>query len=120
MKFSGLFIFPLDYIIITDDYSSCQGAEYKNMNKILSIKKRLKEIRESKEFSRPKVSKETGIPEATLKDWEMNGTLPRLDKAQQLAQLYGVSLDYLACRTDEPINPEVNKETPKDNSKINK
>lgn len=87
------------------------------MEEIYSIKKKLRKIRENKGLSRPKVSEKTGIPRRSIEYWEMDGNLPPLDKSKILAELYGVSLDYLACRTD---NPEVNKEIPKDNPKINK
>lgn len=52
------------------------------------IKRRLKETREIKKFSRSKVCQKTNIPKCNLEDWEMNGTLPRLDKAKILAELY--------------------------------
>lgn len=70
------------------------------------IKKRLRECREKKGFVRPYVVKKVGIGLNTLIGWESNICLPPLDKAGQLAELYGVSLDYIVGRTD---NPEVNK-----------
>ena len=71
------------------------------------IKERLRKCRELKGFIRPQVVKETGIPLNTLANWEVDKQLlPRLDKAGILAELYGVSVDYILGRTD---NPEVNK-----------
>lgn len=70
------------------------------------IKKRLRECRDNKGFTRPAVVKATGIPLNTLSDWEMRVSMPPLDKAGQLAELYEVSVDYILGRTD---NPEVNK-----------
>ena len=75
------------------------------MEKIFLIKKRLKEIRENKKFSRPKVAKETGISRGTIEWWEMKGS-PISEQIISLADYYNVSLDYIACRTDKP---EVNK-----------
>ncbi len=84
------------------------------------ISERLRKSREMKHLTRSQVQEKTGIPLSTLTDWELKRNLPRLDKTGILAELYGVSVDYILGRTDKPINSEVNKETPKDNSKINK
>ena len=70
------------------------------------IKKRLRECREKCNLIRPKVEELVGIPLNTLSKWEIGKELPRLDRAGILAELYGVSLDYIVGRTD---NPEVNK-----------
>ena len=87
------------------------------MKEISLIKKRLREARENSKLTRPQVAEKINIPRATIEGWEMTGSLPRLDKAKILSELYNVSLDYIVCKTD---NPEVNKGTPKDNSKITK
>ncbi|KAK8835318.1 hypothetical protein M9Y10_013523 [Tritrichomonas musculus] len=70
------------------------------------ISERLRKSREMKNLTRPQVQEKTGIPLSTLTDWELKRNLPRLDKAGILAELYGVSVDYILGRTD---NPEVNK-----------
>ena len=70
------------------------------------IRKRLRECREQKGFSRAQVSKMTEISARTIAFWENERCLPPLDKVIKLANLYDVSIDYLANRTD---NPEVNK-----------
>lgn len=46
------------------------------------------------------------IVKQSVHTWENMKTLPTLDKAAALADLLGVSLDYLVGRTD---NPEVNR-----------
>ena len=84
------------------------------------IKKRLRKCREDKSLTRPQVCELAGIPMKALTGWELDKGLPRLDKAGILSEPYGVSVDDILGRTDEPINPEINKETPKYNSKINK
>lgn len=77
------------------------------MFKKILIKKRLRECREKCKLFRLKVAELTGIPFSTLVKWEtIPSRIPPLDKAGQLAELYGVSLDYIVGRTD---NPEVNK-----------
>ncbi len=74
------------------------------------IKKRLRKLREEKNLTRPQVFEATGIPIRTLTDWEIEKeNMPRLDKAGLLAEFYDVSLDYIIGRTDDPINPKINK-----------
>ena len=41
------------------------------------------------------VSKATGIPQLTLSNWKARGNLIRGDKAQKIADYFGVSVDYL-------------------------
>jgi len=42
-----------------------------------------------------KVSKETGISQTTLSDWKRGRSIPKTDKLQQLADYFGVTLNYL-------------------------
>lgn len=41
------------------------------------------------------VSKATGIPQSTISNWKARGNLIRGDKAQKIADYFGVSVDYL-------------------------
>lgn len=41
------------------------------------------------------VSKATGIPQSTLSNWKAKRNLIRGDKAQKIADYFGVSVDYL-------------------------
>ena len=41
------------------------------------------------------VSKATGIPQSTLSNWKARRNLTRGDKAQKIADYFGVSVDYL-------------------------
>ena len=42
-----------------------------------------------------KVSLETGIAQSTLSDWKKGKSTPKTDKLQKIADLFGVSLEYL-------------------------
>ena len=42
-----------------------------------------------------KVSVETGIAQSTLSDWKKGKSTPKADKMQKIADLFGVSVDYL-------------------------
>ena len=41
-----------------------------------------------------KVSKDTGIPTATLSDWKTGRSKPKIDKLKILADYFGVPIDY--------------------------
>jgi transcriptional regulator with XRE-family HTH domain len=70
------------------------------------VKSRLRQIRESRKLSRPQIFKKTGILIDTLVSWEVRNNCPSLEQLYKIANYYNVSLDYIACRTE---NPEVNK-----------
>lgn len=48
----------------------------------------------------------TGIEQALLSKFETEERVPPTETLLLLAQFYGVSIDYILCRTD---NPEINK-----------
>ena len=47
-----------------------------------------------------KVSKETGVTQSTLSDWKKGRSTPKVSNLQKIADYFGVSLDYLAGRTE--------------------
>ncbi|MCQ8264186.1 helix-turn-helix domain-containing protein [Streptococcus suis] len=56
---------------------------------------RLKELRKEKGLSQVAFSKEIGIPLRTLQSWENGESQIKPDKAQALAEHFGVSVGYL-------------------------
>ena len=42
-----------------------------------------------------KVSKDTGVPQATLSEWRTGSHEPRTDTLVKVADYFGVTLDYL-------------------------
>ncbi|HEL0756710.1 TPA: helix-turn-helix transcriptional regulator [Streptococcus equi subsp. zooepidemicus] len=59
------------------------------------IKNRLKILRKEKGLSQVAFSKEVGIPLRTLQSWENGESQIKPDKAQILADFFGVSVGYL-------------------------
>lgn len=45
------------------------------------------------------VSRKTGIPQPTFSDWKKGKSAPKLDKLAKIAQLFNVSVEYLAYGT---------------------
>lgn len=67
---------------------------------------RLKELRFQKEKTQLQVQMETGIEQALLSKYENGVRIPPTDTLMILADYYGVSMDYIMGRTD---NPKVNQ-----------
>ena len=67
---------------------------------------RLKELRFYKEKTQLQVQIETGIEQALLSKYENGLRIPPTDTLMILADYYGVSMDYIMGRTD---NPKVNR-----------
>ena len=56
---------------------------------------RLKELRKEKKLSQKEIAKERSISEKTLSRWENGESQIKPDKAQRLADYFGVSVGYL-------------------------
>ena len=50
-----------------------------------------------------KVSVETGIAQSTLSDWKKGKSTPKTDKLQKIADLFGVSLEYLTTGEESKL-----------------
>lgn len=62
---------------------------------------RLKELRKTTGLTQKSFSKEIGIPLRTLQNWENGESQIKPDKAQQLADFFGVSVGYLLGYSDK-------------------
>ena len=70
------------------------------------MKTNLKLLRKQKGLTQISLQLQTGIEQALLSKFENGERIPPTDTLMRLADFYGVSIDYILCRTD---NPEVNK-----------
>ena len=66
---------------------------------------RLKELRKSRGLTQTALQIETGIEQALISKFESGDRVPTTETLVKLADFYGVSVDYILCRTD---NPEMN------------
>ncbi|MBQ8740348.1 MAG: helix-turn-helix transcriptional regulator [Clostridia bacterium] len=69
------------------------------MLKILST--RLKQCRKEKGYTQSQVAIYCDITENAYQNYELMTRAPKLEILIKIADLYGVSLDYLTGRTDE-------------------
>ncbi|CYU94364.1 helix-turn-helix domain-containing protein [Streptococcus suis] len=61
---------------------------------------KLKELRKERNLTQKELSVETGIPYRTIQRWENGETTIKQDKAQELADHFGVSVGYLLGYSD--------------------
>lgn len=66
----------------------------------------LKLLRKQRGLSQIALQMETGIEQALLSKFENGVRIPPTDTLLVLADFYGVSIDYILKRTD---NPEINR-----------
>ena len=69
------------------------------------MKNNLKKLRKEKGITQIALQMQTGIEQALLSKFENGERIPPTDTLIRLADFYGVSMDYIMCRTD---NPEIN------------
>ncbi|MBQ7876692.1 MAG: helix-turn-helix transcriptional regulator [Clostridia bacterium] len=70
------------------------------------MKNNLKKLRKEKGLTQISVQMKTGIEQALLSKFENCERIPPTDTLIRLADFYGVSMDYIMCRTEKP---EINK-----------
>lgn len=60
-----------------------------------------------------KAAKMFGVTRATITSWDKNQSIPKGDTLIHIADAFGVSVDYLVGRTDDPVdysNPDLQAE----------
>jgi transcriptional regulator with XRE-family HTH domain len=83
------------------------------MQKIL-LGHRIREVRERQGLTQVELARELGASINAINMLEMGSTqAPHIDRLVAIADRLGVSLDYLAGRTDDPTPPEKPKPKPK-------
>ena len=66
----------------------------------------LKKLRKERNLTQISLQMKTGIEQALLSKFEHGSRVPPTETLLVLADFYGVSIDYILCRTN---NPEINK-----------
>lgn len=65
---------------------------------------RLKELRQEKKLSQKELAKKIGVHYRTLQNWENGESQIKPDKAQKLADYFGVNTAYLLGYSDSPAD----------------
>ena len=68
----------------------------------MRMKNNLKKLRKQRGLTQIAVQMATGIDQALISKYESGERIPPTDVLIILADYYGVSIDYILCRTDNP------------------
>jgi len=72
---------------------------------VMEMKNNLLKLRKERNLTQLALQMQTGIEQALLSKFERGERIPPTETLVVLADFYGVSIDYILCRTD---NPEIN------------
>ena len=70
------------------------------------MKNKLRQLRKDKGYTQISLQMKTGIEQSLLSKFENEERIPPTETLLRLADFYGVSIDYILCRTE---NPSVNQ-----------
>ena len=70
------------------------------------MKTNLRKLRKENGLTQISLQMKTGIEQALLSKYETGERVPTTDALIILADFYGVSIDYILCRTE---NPQINR-----------
>ena len=68
-----------------------------------NMQNNLKKLRKSRGYTQISVQMQTGIEQALLSKFENGERIPPTETLLRLAEFYNVSIDYILCRTDNPV-----------------
>ena len=72
---------------------------------------RLKELRKAKKLTQQELAEKTDIPYRTLQRWENRESQMKPDKAQKLADFFGVSIAHLLGYDDNDFEKQIRIDT---------
>lgn len=70
------------------------------------MKNNLKLLRKKSKLTQIALQMQTGVEQALISKYETGERIPPTETLLIFAEFFGVSIDYILCRTD---NPEVNR-----------
>ncbi|NPV80689.1 MAG: helix-turn-helix domain-containing protein [Firmicutes bacterium] len=73
-------------------------------NKRGTFAERLRALREKKEVTQKEVGDLVGVTDAAVGMWEQGKRLPDAETIARLADFFGVTVDYLVGRVDDPAS----------------
>lgn len=103
IKLADLHGVSVDYLLgRTDTPPNSPAKRYE----AIPLKNNLKKLRKDRGLTQVAVQLQTGIEQALLSKFETGERIPSTQTLVLLADFYGVSIDYILCRTDKP---EINR-----------
>ena len=86
---------------VRKDYAAIASYTEARAQRKKAVAARLHAERKAHNYKQQDVADMTGIHIVTLSGYEIGKSEPPMEALVRLADAYGVSLDYLLCRTDE-------------------
>ena len=82
------------------EFNAASAYTQRRKQRKSNVAKRLQETRLKCGLKQQDVAERTGINVVTLSGYEIGKNEPNMEALVSLADVYGVTLDYLMCRTD--------------------
>ncbi len=82
------------------EFNAASAYTQRRKQRKTNVAKRLQETRLKCGLKQQDVAERTGINVVTLSGYEIGKNEPNMEALVSLADVYGVTLDYLMCRTD--------------------
>jgi transcriptional regulator with XRE-family HTH domain len=73
---------------------------------------RFRQLMEERGITSYRVSKDTGVSEASLSEWKRGNSTPKVENLKKIANYFNVTLDYLLGEVDIYNGIAKNKKTP--------
>ncbi len=67
------------------------------------MRNRIRDLREDMDLWQSDLAEKTGIDQRTISNYETGKTVPDAYALIKLADFFGVSIDYLVCRTQQDL-----------------
>ncbi len=67
------------------------------------MRNRIRDLREDMDLRQSDLAEKTGIDQRTISNYETGKTVPDAYALIKLADFFGVSIDYLVCRTQQDL-----------------
>lgn len=83
-----------------------QAYMMQELLQVMKMQNNLRRLRRERGLTQISLQMKTGIEQSLLSKYETGERMPPTDALLILADFYGVSIDYILCRTDRP---EVNR-----------
>lgn len=68
---------------------------------------RLKELRKAKKLTQQELAEKINVTKLTISRWERGERVPKSDKAQKLADFFGVSIAHLLAYDDNDFEKQI-------------
>ena len=72
---------------------------------------RIKELRTGKGMKQTDLARQLGVTQGALSGWENENYEPDIKALKKMSEIFGVSVDFILCLTDEPASEGAADET---------